>query len=81
MCKFCNVGPNDAIPNKPIFDKSMNTGFFGEIRNVGAIQYIDNEYILYICISSENGLIDDKKYIKYCPMCGRKLEAADEKTT
>ncbi len=82
MCKFCNARDNDDGKNNadnPIFDRFINVGFFGDVRVWGMIEFIDNEDILCIGIQSDNGVVVDNKSIKYCPMCGRKLEAADAK--
>lgn len=82
-CKFCNARDNNQgrkNADLPIFDRRINAGFLGEIRMTGTILYIDNEDILYLNMHFEHGQnIADKKYIKYCPICGRKLEKVKPK--
>lgn len=82
-CKFCNARDNDfgrINADQPLFDRRFNAGFLGEIRMTGIIEFIDNEDILYLNMHFEHGQdIDDKKYIKYCPICGRRLDAVKPK--
>ena len=78
-CKYCDCKKGDS-PTKSVIFETLNGGIFGPI-----ILDLD----IYEDASMVAGLGDDvvaKVKIKYCPMCGRKLElepeeAADGKST
>ena len=60
MCEYCQQRRDD---NKDLIYTEIN----GECDYFTQIRYKDNEYRLY----TVNAFIR----IKYCPMCGRKLES------
>lgn len=71
-CKYCDATVGES-PTESVILKVLNGGIFGPI-----ILDLD----IYENATMVIGLGDDvvaKAKIKYCPMCGRKLEAADDK--
>ena len=75
MCEFCK----DILDNKDAFFVEHNVGILG---NLSCIVGIDEDKSLYVNIAlsekdNDNNLLAVdvlKEKIKFCPMCGRKLE-------
>ena len=69
MCEFCKVEPNGDVASIPIISE-RSTLLSADIK-------IEAEVLkdkLNICILSFNEIYIDRSCdIKYCPMCGRKL--------
>lgn len=71
-CKYCDCKKGDS-PTKSVIFETLNGGVFGPI-----ILSVD----IYETARMSVGLADEavaSVKIEYCPMCGRKLEAADDK--
>lgn len=69
-CKYCDATVGEA-PTKSVIFETLNGGVLGPI-----ILSVD----IYETARMSVGLADEavaSVKIEYCPMCGRKLEAAD----
>ena len=74
MCKYCNFEPNGDCPDdrKYLIDITVSSRL--DINLCGAIFSNGHREILDLDINCKgNSLIDRQIKIKYCPMCGRKL--------
>lgn len=75
MCDYCEMEKGDS-PKKPVIEESISFGMLGEEDLIGYI-YTDYEKPV-LCVSIGR----DKEIhipIKYCPMCGRKLDGMDSR--
>lgn len=80
MCKYCkNVDTGDDY--NPILSAHIDFGFFGNVdADVYLRRAINGNVVLDLSLCEDDGSANDSyiNFIKYCPMCGRKLVEGDD---
>lgn len=69
MCKYCDATKGES-PSKALFDKEVNLGILG--KDSFSVYLYDNGILCFGL-----GVSDMRMKIRYCPMCGRKLEVKE----
>lgn len=79
MCKFCETQGEGNLCDTKVFDFDIDCGILGRGEVIGQMyQTICKTELLNIAIMGGNKAMDFEIKIKYCPMCGRKLQEGAE---
>lgn len=73
-CKYCEIAELNNMPTENLINKTVHINIFSvkEDIEVGAMIYRSDKNQHYLSLFVDHCEFD--KAIKYCPMCGRKLE-------
>lgn len=73
MCKFCEMKDSDLAEEEIMSDQYVNLGIIDSIT-INTIIQDKNILSTYFMNEVSDVLVEYNTKIKFCPMCGRKLE-------
>lgn len=77
MCKFCELKRNSDF-GEEVFRLDLDFGIFGRCDLVGQMyKTLGNTELMNLHVSDGSRGFNYEIKIKYCPMCGRKLEEGE----
>lgn len=78
MCEYCDTQGEGNLCQKELFNVDIDCGILGRGEAIGQIyKTIGKTELLNLAIIGGNRSMDYEIKIKYCPMCGRKLEEGE----
>lgn len=76
MCKYCEMNDSDLAQKDIMLDQHVNLGI---VDNINLSTIIQDKNVLCTYFTNKLGdvLAEYNTLIKYCPMCGKKLEGLE----